>query len=173
MEMPPNGQGLIVLLALRILDGFDVSALWQSDPGVVEHLILEALKLSFADAERYVGDPDFHEFDALELLSEEFIASRRERIQFDKAMPAARAGTLHGDTTYFTIVDKDRNAVSFITSLSDMFGSGVVAGDTGILLHNRAAEFSLESGHPMKSIRENDRDIASYQPWFLRVTICV
>ena len=94
MEMPPNGQGLIVLLALRILAGFGVSALWQSDPGVVEHLILEALKLSFADAERYVGDPDFHEFDALELLSEEFIASRRERIQFDKAMPAPRAGSL-------------------------------------------------------------------------------
>jgi gamma-glutamyltranspeptidase / glutathione hydrolase len=148
MEMPPNGQGLIVLLALRILAGFDIAALSQSDPALGEHLILESLKLSFADAEHYIGDPEFHGVEIEELLSEDFIALRRERIQLDKAMPAPDAGTLRGDTTYFTIVDKDRNAVSFITSLSDMFGSGVVAGDTGILLHNRAAEFSLEPGHP-------------------------
>lgn len=148
MEMPPNGQGLIVLLALRILAGFDIAALSQSDPAIVEHLILESLKLSFADALRYVGDPHFHEVEVERLLSEPFIASRRELIQLDKALAAPTAGSLRGDTTYFTIVDKNRNAVSFITSLSDMFGSGMVAGDTGILLHNRAAEFSLEPGHP-------------------------
>src|SRR5262245_27497571 len=148
MEMPPNGQGIIVLLALRILAGFDVAALSQTDPAVVEHLILESLKLGFADAERYIGDPHFHEVNVEGLLSETFIASRRDLIQLDKALSAPTAGRLRGDTTYFTIVDKDRNAVSFITSLSDMFGSGVVAGDTGILLHNRAAEFSLEPGHP-------------------------
>ena len=148
MEMPPNGQGLIVLLALRILAGFDVAALSQSDPAIVEHLILESLKLSFADAERYISDPHFHEVEVEGLLSERFIASRRELIQLDKALAAPTAGSLRGDTTYFTIVDKNRNAVSFITSLSDMFGSGMVVGDTGILLHNRAAEFSLEPGHP-------------------------
>ena len=148
MEMPPNGQGIIVLLALRILAGFDVAALSQSDPALAEHLILESLKLSFADAERYIGDPHFHEVEVEGLLSEPFIASRRELIQLDKALAAPTAGSLRGDTTYFTIVDKNRNAVSFITSLSDMFGSGMVAGDTGILLHNRAAEFSLEPGHP-------------------------
>jgi gamma-glutamyltranspeptidase/glutathione hydrolase len=148
MEMPPNGQGLIVLLALRILAGFDIGAISQSDPAVVEHLILESIKLSFADAERYVGDPRFHEVDVDGLLSEAFIASRRERIQLDKALPAPTAGSLRGNTTYFTLVDKDRNAVSFITSLFDIFGSGMVVGDTGIVLHNRAAEFSLEPGHP-------------------------
>ena len=148
MEMPPNSQGLIVLLALRILAGFDVAALSQSDPALVEHLILESLKLSFADAERYIGDPHFHEVEVEGLLSEPFIASRRQLIQLDKALAAPTAGSLRGDTTYFTIVDKDRNAVSFITSLADMSGSGMVAGDTGILLHNRAAEFSLEPGHP-------------------------
>ena len=148
MEMPPNGQGLIVLLALRILAGFDIAALSQSDPAIVEHLILESLKLSFADALRYIGDPHFHEVEVEGLLSEPFIASRRGLIQLDKALAAPTAGRLRGDTTYFTIVDKNRNAVSFITSLSDMFGSGMVAGDTGILLHNRAAEFSLEPGHP-------------------------
>jgi gamma-glutamyltranspeptidase/glutathione hydrolase len=148
MEMPPNGQGLIVLLALQILAGFDVAALSKSDPAIVEHLILESLKLSFADAERYIGDPHFHEVEVEGLLSKPFIASRRELIQLDKALATCTAGSLRGDTTYFTIVDKSRNAVSFITSLSDMFGSGMVAGDTGILLHNRAAEFSLEPGHP-------------------------
>jgi gamma-glutamyltranspeptidase / glutathione hydrolase len=148
MEMPPNGQGLIVLLTLRILTEFDVTALSQSDPALLEHLILESLKLSFADAERYIGDPHFHEVEVEGLLSEPFTASRRELIQLDKALTAPTAGSLRGDTTYFTIVDKNRNAVSFITSLSDMFGSGMVAGDTGILLHNRAAEFSLEPGHP-------------------------
>ncbi|HEY5953073.1 MAG TPA: gamma-glutamyltransferase, partial [Terrimicrobiaceae bacterium] len=148
MEMPPNGQGLIVLLALRILAGFDVAALSRSDPAVADHLILESLKLSFADAERYVGDPRFQEVDVNGLLSEAFIASRRKRIQLNKALPAPTAGSLRGNTTYFTLVDKDRNAVSFITSLSDMFGSGMVARDTGILLHNRAAAFSLEPGHP-------------------------
>lgn len=147
MEMPPNGQGLIVLLAMRILAGFDMAALSQSDPAVAEHLILESLKLSFADAERYVGDPHFHEVELERLLSEAFIASRRERIHPDKALAVPTAGSLRGDTTYFTIVDKDRNAVSLITSLSDMFGSGTIVGDTGILLHNRAAEFSLEPGH--------------------------
>ena len=128
--------------------GIRCCCLSQSDPALAEHLILESLKLSFADAERYIGDPHFHEVEVEGLLSEPFIASRRELIQLDKALAAPTAGSLRGDTTYFTIVDKNRNAVSFITSLSDMFGSGMVAGDTGILLHNRAAEFSLEPGHP-------------------------
>ena len=77
-------------------------------------------------------------------FSDPFITSRRSAIRMDKTISAPTAGRLRGDTTYFTVVDKDRNAVSFITSISDVFGSGVVAGDTGIILHNRAAEFSLE-----------------------------
>jgi gamma-glutamyltranspeptidase / glutathione hydrolase len=148
VEMPPNGQGLIVLLALRILESFDLARLFQSDPGVAEHLILEAIKLSFADAERYIGDPHFGRVEVENLLSDAFIASRRDLIQLDKALATPTAGRIPGDTTYFSVVDKDRNAVSFITSISDIFGSGIVVGDTGIVLHNRAAEFSLEAGHP-------------------------
>jgi gamma-glutamyltranspeptidase / glutathione hydrolase len=148
VEMPPNGQGLIVLMALRILEGYDLTSLFRSDLATAEHLILEALKLSFADAERYIGDPRFGTVDVEQLLSDAFIASRRSLIRMDRAMPTPTAGTLTGNTTYFTVVDKDRNAVSFITSISDVFGSGMVAGDTGIILHNRAAEFSLEPGHP-------------------------
>jgi gamma-glutamyltranspeptidase/glutathione hydrolase len=148
VEMPPNGQGLIVLMALRILEGFDLAALFRSDIATAEHLILEALKLSFADAERYIGDPRFCHIDVEQLLSEEFIGSRRSLICMDRAIPTPTAGAVRGNTTYFTVVDKDRNAVSFITSISDIFGSGMVAGDSGIILHNRAAEFYLKAGHP-------------------------
>jgi gamma-glutamyltranspeptidase / glutathione hydrolase len=148
VEMPPNGQGLIVLMALRILEGYDLASLFRRDLATAEHLILEALKLSFADAERYIADPNFAAVDVEELLSDAFIASRRSLIRMDRANPTPTAGVLGGNTTYFTVVDKDRNAVSFITSISDVFGSGMVAGDTGIILHNRAAEFSLEPGHP-------------------------
>jgi len=148
IEMPPNGQGLIVLMALRILEGYDIAGIFRSDLAVAEHLILEALKLSFADAEHYIGDPRFSQVDVEQLLSDAFVASRRGKIRMDEAIPAPTAGRLRGDTTYFTVVDKDRNAVSFITSISDIFGSGIVVGDTGIIMHNRAAEFSLEAGHP-------------------------
>jgi gamma-glutamyltranspeptidase/glutathione hydrolase len=148
VEMPPNGQGLIVLIALRILEGYDLASLFRRDLAAAEHLILEALKLSFADAERNIGDPGFATVDVEQLLSDAFIASRRSLIRMDRANPTPTAGALGGNTTYFTVVDKDRNAVSFITSISDVFGSGMVAGDTGIILHNRAAEFSLEPGHP-------------------------
>ena len=148
VEMPPNGQGLIVLMTLRILEGYDLAGLFRSDVATAEHLILEALKLSFADAERYIGDPRFGRVDVEQLLSDAFIASRCSLIRNDRAVPAPTSGSLRGNTTYFAVVDKDRNAVSFITSISDIFGSGMVAGDTGIILHNRAAEFSLEPGHP-------------------------
>ena len=148
IEMPPNGQGLIVLMTLRILEGYDIGGIFRNDLAAAEHLILEALKLSFADAERYIGDPRFGEVDVEQLLSNDFIASRRGKIRIDEAVSTPAAGQLRGDTTYFTVVDKDRNAVSFITSISDIFGSGIVVGDTGIIMHNRAAEFSLEAGHP-------------------------
>ena len=148
IEMPPNGQGLIVLMTLRILEGYDIGGIFRNDLAAAEHLILEALKLSFADAERYIGDPRFGEVDVEQLLSNDFIASRRGKIRIDEAVSTPAAGQLRGDTTYFTVVDKDRNAVSFITSISDVFGSGIVVGDTGIIMHNRAAEFSLEAGHP-------------------------
>ena len=147
VEMPPNGQGLIVLLALRILEGFDVAGLFQTDPAAAEHVVLEALKLSFADAEHCIGDPRFGVIEVEKLLSDAFITSRRCLIRMGKALPNPTAGRIPGDTTYFTFVDKHRNAISFITSISDIFGSGIVVENTGVVLHNRAAEFSLEAGH--------------------------
>src|SRR6202020_2803559 len=105
VEMPPNGQGLIVLIALRILEGYDLASLFRRDLAAAEHLILEALKLSFADAERYIGDPGFATVDVEQLLFDAFIASRRSLIRMDRANPTPTAGALGGNTTYFTVVD--------------------------------------------------------------------
>ena len=92
VEMPPNGQGLIVLMALRILEGYDIGSIFRSDLAGAEHLILEALKLSFADAERYIGDPRFGQVDVEQLLSNDFVASRRGKIRMDEAVSAPAAG---------------------------------------------------------------------------------
>jgi gamma-glutamyltranspeptidase/glutathione hydrolase len=84
------------------------------------------------------------------LLSKNYAAKRRALINPNKALDSPPAGLLNtgSDTTYFTIVDKDGNAVSFINSLFDSFGSGIVAGDTGIVLQNRGSAFSLDQAHP-------------------------
>lgn len=144
-EIPPNGQGLVALETLKILEGFDLSKI---SPIQYEHLILEALKLSFADGHRYIADPHFFKTPWEEILSAPFIQTRRAKIDLARAMPLAQPGRIDGDTTYFTVVDKNRNAVSFITSISDVFGSGIVPKGTGIVMNNRGCEFSLDPKHP-------------------------
>jgi gamma-glutamyltranspeptidase/glutathione hydrolase len=113
------------------------------------HLVIEAFKLAWAERDEYVADPAFNQLPVEEMLSKEFAARQYARIDLQRAAPypikpAARA---HRDTVYLSVVDRDRNAVSFINSLYYPFGSGVVAGDTGIMLQNRGAGFVLEPGH--------------------------
>ena len=110
-----------------------------------------------------------------ELLSKDYAAQRRALIDPDKAIDAPAYGDIRmgSDTTYFTVVDKDRNAVSFINSLFNSFGSGIVAGDTGIMLHNRGSGFSLEPGHPEPaSSRASGRSTRSSRRWCSRTTSC-
>jgi len=148
-EIPPNGQGLTALLALNILEGFDLAAM-SAQPDRYYHTLIEAVKLSFADRNRYIADPAFAKVPVTELLSKEYAAGRRALIDPTKASDSPPPGDINvgSDTTYFTVVDKDGNAVSFINSLFDSFGSGVVAGDTGIVLQNRGSGFSLDPKHP-------------------------
>ncbi|HEU4834672.1 MAG TPA: gamma-glutamyltransferase [Pyrinomonadaceae bacterium] len=148
-EIPPNGQGLTALLTLNILEGFDLAAL-SAQPDHYYHTLIEATKLAFADRNRYIADPAFSKVPVRELLSKEYAAKRRALIDPNKALDSPPPGEIRGgsDTTYFTIVDKDGNAVSFINSLFDSFGSGIVAGDTGIVLQNRGSAFSLDRTHP-------------------------
>jgi gamma-glutamyltranspeptidase/glutathione hydrolase len=147
-ECPPNGQGLTALLGLNILSGFDMAAL---APGSVAalHTQIEAMRLAFADAATYIADPAHADVPADALLSEQHADARRRLIQPDRAMRAVAAGTLPigHDTVYLTVVDEAGNAVSLINSLYSGFGSGITAGDTGIMLQNRGACFVLDPAH--------------------------
>jgi gamma-glutamyltranspeptidase/glutathione hydrolase len=148
-ELPPNNQGLTALMLLNVLEGIDLRSM-RHDPVRYYHTLIEATKIAFADRNRYIADPAFSKLPVKELLSKDYAARRRALIDPGAAIEAPRHGEfeLGRDTTYLTVVDKDRNAVSFINSIFNSFGSGVVAGDTGIMLHNRGTGFSLEPGHP-------------------------
>jgi len=148
-ELPPNGQGLTALLLLNILEGVDLKSL-RSQPVVYYHTLIDATKIAFADRNRYIADPAFGKIPVNELLSKDYAARRRALIDPAKAIDPPAYGDLRmgSDTTYFTVVDKDRNAVSFINSIFSAFGSAIVAGETGIVLQNRGAGFSLEPNHP-------------------------
>jgi len=147
-ECPPNGQGLTALIALRILEGYDLAGMPAQAPETL-HLQIEATRLAFADAARYIADPRFRGVPVAELLSDAYIAERRALIQ-PQQVGNYGAGSLpiSHDTVYVTAVDAYGNAVSFINSLYMGFGSGVVAGDTGIAMQNRGACFVLDEGHP-------------------------
>ena len=150
VEIPPNGQGLTALLTLNILEGYDLARMSAAELDLYYHTLIEATKLAFADRNRYIADPAFAKVPVAELLSKEYAAKRRGLINPNHAIESPTPGTIldKGDTTYLTVIDKDRNAVSFINSLFELFGSGVVVGDTGIVLQSRGTGFSLDPAHP-------------------------
>lgn len=147
-ECPPNGQGITALLVLNLLSGFDLAQL-AKQPADYYHTLIEATKLAFADRDRYLADPNAEPVPVARLLSAEYATQRRQLISAEHALSAATPGALGaGDTSYVVVADKDGNVVSYIGSLYMMLGSGVVAGETGILLQDRAAGFSLDAHHP-------------------------
>ena len=147
-EAPPNSMGWVLLQELGIVEHFDLAAMGPLSADLV-HTLVEAKKLAFADRELWSGDPRFAGAPLDELLSPGHLARRAAEIDPKRAAPAGMAAaTAPGDTTYFCVVDGDGNAVSGIQSLNSAFGSGVTAGDTGILLNNRMTPWHLEPGHP-------------------------
>ena len=147
-QTAPPSQGIILLEELNLLEGFDLTGK-SLDSADVIHLLVEIKKLAFADRLAYLGDPRFVKAPTGELLSKDYAARRRRSLDLERAQNEARAGELASDTTSFVVVDGAGNAVSFIHSNSSAWGSGVVAGDTGILLNNRAGRgFTLQEGHP-------------------------
>jgi gamma-glutamyltranspeptidase / glutathione hydrolase len=142
-------QGLIMLEALAILEGIEPAAFGPGEPGGV-HLQAEALKLAYADRLGYAGDPAFVDTPLATLLSDRWAAKRRGAIDPARAAEVVPAGPLsEGETTYLCAVDARGLMISLIISNSALFGSGVVAGETGVLLNNRAGRgFTLEEGHP-------------------------
>ncbi len=147
----PPSQGFMLLEMLNILEGFDLASLGHNSAQAV-HLMVEAKKLAFADRNAYAGDPNFVRFPVEELLSKDYAARRRQAIdpqQASREVPKGGLVEADGDTSYFCVADAQGNAVSFIHSLSKAWGSDFVAGDTGILLNNRAGRgFTLQPGHP-------------------------
>ncbi|PKB65129.1 MAG: gamma-glutamyltransferase [SAR202 cluster bacterium Io17-Chloro-G2] len=148
-ESPPANQGIAGLEALNIAEGWDVAAMGSQTAETYHHFI-EAMRLAFADAFRYVGDPASSQVPTAQLLSKEYAATRRALIDPHQAMKTAPYGQVTGgsDTVYITCVDGKGNACSFINSVYENFGTGMVVPGTGIALHNRGSLFSLEPGHP-------------------------
>jgi gamma-glutamyltranspeptidase/glutathione hydrolase len=148
-ECPPNGQGLAALLALNLLDGFDLAALRPLSAQRL-HLEIEAMRLAFADVRHYVADPDFAPAPLAHLLSAAYATERRQLIHPRRATVDQRFGVpLAGsDTVYLSVVDGEGNACSFINSNYMGFGTGIVPAGWGFTLQNRGHNFSLEPGHP-------------------------
>ena len=148
-ECPPNGQGITALMALNILEGFDIAATAPRSAEAL-HQTIEAIRLAFADARAYVADPARADVPVEAMLSKAYAAQRREQIQPDAAIELAAAGELPGrsDTVYLCAVDGEGNACSFINSNYEGFGSAIVPRNCGFSLQNRGAGFALEPGHP-------------------------
>lgn len=136
-ELPPNGQGLVALLALKILEQYQDLA--QDDPETY-HRQIEAVKLAFADGRTYITDPREMKVKVEDLLSEAY-ARRRQRLISDTAMEPACGKPPQGGTVYLAVADNQGNMVSYIQSNYMGFGSGIVIPGTGIALQNRGHTF--------------------------------
>jgi gamma-glutamyltranspeptidase/glutathione hydrolase len=148
-ELPPSNQGIAALEMLRILEPYDLRAMGHNSPAYLHHLI-EAKKLAYADLQRFVGDADHLDMPAEQMLSDAFIAERRSHLDAARAQERVDPGPLRtqSETVYLTVADDEGNMVSFINSIYDYFGSGIVVPGTGFALHNRGAGFTLTPGLP-------------------------
>ena len=147
-ECPPNGQGVMALLLLNILEGYELGGLDPHGPERL-HLQAEATRLAYRDRDAWLADPARPTCRSARLLDEDYAA--RAAAAIDPGAGAWRRCrrapvVAHADTVYLTVVDRDRNAVSFINSMFDSFGSGLVCPETGVLFHDRGKSLRARSG---------------------------
>lgn len=150
-QCPPNGTGIIALMILGLLERFGAAeqGLFSAERF---HRHVEAARLAYRDRDAFVADPAQVEVPVAKLLSDEYLGKLSGLIGDEKAMELPPAGqsdaARHKDTVYLCVVDRDGNACSFINSLFEGFGSGILAEKSGVMLHNRGFGFRLEEGHP-------------------------
>lgn len=158
-EHPPNGQGIVALMALGILKELEKTGKlkkWtKAEHNTAAHLhpVIEALRLGFSDAQWFVADPKVTKVPTKSLISSSYLADRATLYKADKAIPDAEIS--HGspafsssDTVYFTVTDSQGNACSFINSNYAGFGTAIIPKGCGFTLQNRGANFSLDADHP-------------------------
>jgi oxamate amidohydrolase len=160
-EFPPNTQGFAALEILNIIEGYDLKA-WGDGTAEYYHHMAEAVKVAFADRDAWLTDPKFLDIPLERLLDKGYARERRELIDSDRSLPMGavvpgiafdeerrvESSQMAGDTCYFCVVDSDGLAVSAIESIFHDFGSGVIGGETGVILQNRGAFFKLDEDHP-------------------------
>jgi gamma-glutamyltranspeptidase/glutathione hydrolase len=150
---PPSSSAIAVLEQLNILEAYDLKALGHNSPEYL-HLIGEVIRLAIADRNRYVGDPDFVKVPVEKLLSKSYAAERRKLIHLDSTIPLGTAGDFDqpGDkhTTHLSVVDGDENMVALTQTLGDIFGSGVITADTGVLFSDEMRHLHLDPNDPSR-----------------------
>ncbi|HKE87364.1 MAG TPA: gamma-glutamyltransferase [Vicinamibacterales bacterium] len=168
-EQPPNGQGLAALMMLNLIEHAPIGSYGHNSVDAL-HTIIEAKKLAYADLQRYVCDPAFHQIPQATLISKSYAAQRVREIDPARANPAVSTGTLStegGDTIYLGVVDRDGNIVSLIQSNFANFGSGVVPEGTGFALQNRGGMFTLDPMHP-NALAPRKRPLHTIIPGFMK-----
>ncbi len=163
--VPPNSQGIALLMQANIIENFDLAKLGHNSTDYVHHFV-EAKKLVFADRDTYVCDPDFHHIPVEKMLSKDYARERMSRIDPNRAalnVSPTQFSSRGEDTIYLAVVDGEGNAVSMINSLYEAFGSGTVVEGTGIMLHNRGKDFSLNPAH-VNAIEPHKRPYHTLSP---------
>ncbi|MGE3966410.1 MAG: gamma-glutamyltransferase, partial [Planctomycetota bacterium] len=149
-ELPPNGQGIAALQILNILEGYDLRSMGFGSAAHVHHFV-EAKKLAFADRARFYADPAFADVPVARLISKEYAAERRGRLDPRRAatqVPPGNVSLDQGDTIYLTVADREGNMVSLIQSNYRGMGSGMTPDGLGFVLQDRGELFAMEPGHP-------------------------
>ena len=170
-QLPPPNQGIAALQMLRLLDGYDLKAMGHNTAEYI-HLLTEVKKLAYADLSAHIADPDFMRVKPEQLLSDEYIRTRKSLIDLQKPAERAEPGRFLTDseTIYLSVADEQGNMVSLIQSVFGYFGSGVVIPGTGIVLQNRGSGFTMAEGHP-NTIAPGKRPFHTIIPAFVtRVT---
>ncbi|MFM8823330.1 MAG: gamma-glutamyltransferase family protein, partial [Limnohabitans sp.] len=167
-EIPPNGQGIAALIALGILDNFDLPSL-KVDSVESQHLQIEAMKLAFADVYRYVADPRNMEVTPAQMLDPAYLKQRANLIDMKKAQDFKAGNPVKGGTIYLTAADENGMMIRFIQSNYMGFGSGVVEPTYGISLHNRGFDFSTDPKglNPANLVAPGKRPFHTIIPAFL------